>query len=93
MNGGPLVEFRHGGFDPFGGVRRLHPGEFVMRPEAVRAIGRDTLERANRSPQRSVGGVNVTIHVHPSPGMDERALAREIRREFQRTDRDRGVRR
>ena len=90
---GPLVEFRHGGFDPFGGVRRLHPGEFVMRPEAVRAIGRDTLERANSAAGgQPVGGTNITIHVHPSPGMDERALAREIRREFKRIDRDRGVR-
>lgn len=89
--GGPLVEFRHGGFDPFGGLRRLHPGEFVFRPEAVRAFGRDNLERFNRNPE-SAAAINITIHVHAAPGMDERALARLTARQMRRELRDQGRR-
>ena len=92
ISGGPVPEFGLGGFNPFNSFARLHAGEFVFRPEAVRALGRENLERANRAPQSPVGGPNITIHVHPSQGMDERALARFTVRELERKFRDDGRR-
>ena len=91
---GPIPEFGGGGIMGRDGFAFLHKFEGVLNPPATRAIGPANIERINRDPSSALGG-NITIiqHIHPSPGMDERALAREIRREFQRTDRDRGVRR
>ena len=93
ISGGAVPEFTLGGFNPFNSFARLHAGEFVFRPEAVRAFGRENLERANRAPQSNApAGITIIQHIHPSPGMDERELARLAVRELKRGLRDDGRR-
>jgi hypothetical protein len=43
-------------------LARLHAGEFVMRPEAVRQIGVGTLARMNRTGSAGAGEIHVHIH-------------------------------
>ena len=99
LAGGPAPEFQFGGFNPFNSFARLHAGEFVFRPEAVRAFGRENLERANRNPQSAAAP---TVQLIFQPGSvvmqngdpDEfvrrigpklqRFLDRELRREGRR---------
>lgn len=55
--GGPVESGSVGGFGRRDSVSaQLTPGEFVLRPEAVRSIGQDTLDRANQTGELPSGG-------------------------------------
>ena len=83
-----IPEFSHGGLMP----SLLHPGEFVIRRDAVQQVGVQNLERVNAG-QAPMGNVTIgPIHIHPTPGMDERALAAFTLRTIRRAARDRGLR-
>ena len=83
-----IPEFSHGGLVP----SLLHPGEFVIRRDAVQQVGVQNLERVNAG-QAPMGNVTIgPINIHPTPGMDERALAAFTLRTIRRAARDRGLR-
>ena len=83
---GQIPEFAHGGLVP----SLLHSGEFVFQRKAVQQVGVQNLERLNAG-QSPMGNVNVTVHVHPTPGMDERAVGEMAAREIARRFRNRGL--
>ncbi len=81
-----IPEFSHGGLVP----SLLHPGEFVIRREAVQQVGVQNLERVNAG-QAPMGNVNINITINPSPGMDERAVGEMAARAISRRFRNRGL--
>jgi len=83
---GQIPEFTHGGLVP----SLLHPGEFVIRREAVQRVGVQNLERVNAG-QTPMGNVNINITINPSPGMDERAVGEMAARAIARRFRNRGL--
>lgn len=114
----PIPEFQLGGFVPGAFSRQLsaistgqgkilaylHAGEFVLRRQAVQALGRSNLEQLNRAPSfqsggfvgtghgsRATGHVTVNVTVNPAPGMDEQALANLTLRKLRRELADRGL--
>ena len=87
LSAGSLIpEFSHGGLVP----SLLHPGEFVIRREAVQQAGVQNLERINRG-EAPAGNVNINITINPSPGMDERTVGEMAARAIARRFRNRGL--
>lgn len=94
LAGMSLPEFAMGGIvgahSADGILALLHPGEFVMRKNAVDALGGDFLAALNRAPRFDAGGsvgaqgaksvpgqrpLSLTQYIYPAPGMSEQALA------------------
>lgn len=101
MAGMTLPEFALGGQVPgigfqvpgAGVLAIVHPGEFVMRREAVDALGTSFLGALNRAPRFDMGGMagmpgslpvggrsvyNQTFHFHQLPGESMRAFANKV---------------
>jgi hypothetical protein len=81
----------------------LHPGEFVMRQQAVDALGTNFLAALNRAPRFDSGGmvpstqhpapstrsiVIENLNVYPERGMTDREAAQMVVRGLRRAERD-----
>jgi hypothetical protein len=103
----PIPEFQLGGL--VGALRSqngrllafLHAGEAVLNPRAVQALGPAFIERVNRAPSFSAGGMAtpspitghrppLTINIYQQPGEDSEALARRVALYLNRWALDRG---
>jgi hypothetical protein len=101
--GGSVSGFGTRGLGLGGGILAiLHPGEFVMRQQAVDALGTNFLAALNRAPRFDSGG-NVgtrdsglatrsihigSINVYPERGMTDREAAQMVVRGLRRAERD-----
>jgi hypothetical protein len=113
MAGMTIPEFAVGGQVPGLGTRGsglgggilaiLHPGEFVMRQQAVDALGTNFLAALNRAPRFDSGGmvpstqhpapstrgiVIENLNVYPERGMSDREAAQMVVRGLRRAERD-----
>jgi len=107
MAGMTIPEFAIGGAVPGlgGGILAiLHPGEFVMRQQAVDALGTNFLAALNRAPGFAAGGnvgtrdsgfgtrgrgINIeNLNVYPERGMTDREAAQMVVRGLRRAQRD-----
>lgn len=77
-------------------LRRVAAG-LVLAPLAAPALAFDTrppLAAAAAGASAAGGGVHIgAIHIHAAPGMDAEAIARAVRQEIERLERDRAARR
>ncbi|GIX38008.1 MAG: hypothetical protein KatS3mg127_1247 [Silanimonas sp.] len=77
-------------------LRRVAAG-LVLAPLAAPALAFDTrppLAAAAAGAGAAGGGVHIgAIHIHAAPGMDAEAIARAVRQEIERLERDRAARR
>ncbi|KKM60556.1 hypothetical protein LCGC14_1540620, partial [marine sediment metagenome] len=86
-----IPEFHTGGLVDQRMLALLHPREAVLNPVGRQAVGDQNIERLNRG-ETPMGDVNIgPIHIHPSAGMDERALAKFTISEIRRAARKRGL--